>query len=104
MYAMTGKLVAQNGKRAELVEILKQAAVLVGKIPQCRLYIVNEDLSNETHVHVYELWDDKQAHDASLSDEQIRSLIMRARPLLAAAPDGAELRAVGGHGAGVYFD
>ena len=86
MYAMTGKLVAQNGKRAELVEILKQAAVLVGKIPQCRLYIVNEDLSNETHVHVYELWDDKQAHDASLSDEQIRSLIMRARPLLAAAP------------------
>ncbi len=104
MYAMTGKLVAQNGKRAELVEILKQAAVLVGEIPQCRMYIVNEDLSNETHVHVYELWDDKQAHDTSLGDEQIRSLIMRAKPLLAAAPDGAELRAVGGHGAGVYFD
>lgn len=98
MYAMTGKLVAQNGKRAELVEILKRAAALVGKIPQCRLYIINEDLSNETHVHVYELWDDKQAHDDSLKNEQVRELIMQARPLIAAAPDGAELNVVGGHG------
>lgn len=98
MYAMTGKLVAQTGRRAELVEILNQAAGFVGEIPQCHLYIVNEDLSNETHVWVYELWDDKQSHDASLSDERIRALIANARPLLACAPDGAELRAVGGHG------
>lgn len=98
MYAMTGKLVAQNGKRPALVEILRQAAALVGEIPQCRLYIVNEDLANETHVWVYELWGDKQAHDASLSIERIRDLIMQAKPLLAAAPDGAELRMVGGYG------
>jgi quinol monooxygenase YgiN len=103
MYAMTGKLVAQNGKRATLVEILKQAAALVGQIPQCRLYVVNEDVSNETHVWVYELWEDKQSHDSSLSDERIRSLITQAMPLLAAAPEGAELKAVGGHGAGIYF-
>lgn len=101
MYAMTGKLVAQNGKRSALVEILKKAAVLVGEIPECRLYIVHEDIANETHIWVYELWDDKQAHDDSLSAEQIRALIMQARPLLAAAPDGAELRMVGGHGVDV---
>ena len=101
MYAMTGKLVTQNGKRSELVEILKKAAVLVGEIPACRLYIVHEDIANETHVWVYELWDDKQAHDASLSVEQIRNLIMQARPLLVAAPDGAELRMVGGYGVDV---
>ena len=98
MYAMTGKLVAQNGRRAELVEILKQASRIVGKISQCRLYIVNEDLSNETHVWVYELWDDKQSHDESLSNEDVRALISKAKPLLAAAPDGAELSMVGGHG------
>ncbi|MFN8382659.1 MAG: antibiotic biosynthesis monooxygenase [Anaerolineales bacterium] len=98
---MTGKLVAQNGKRSALVEILKKAAVLVGEIPECRLYIVHEDIANETHIWVYELWDDKQAHDDSLSAEQIRALIMQARPLLAAAPDGAELRMVGGHGVDV---
>lgn len=98
MYAMAGKLVAQNGKRPALVEVLKQAAALVGEISQCRLYIVNEDLANETHIWVYELWDDKQAHDASLSIERIRDLIMQAKPLLAAAPDGAELKMVGGYG------
>ncbi len=98
MYAMTGKLVAQHGKRTALVELLKQAAVLMGKIPQCRLYIVNEDRSNEIHVYIYELWTDKAAHDDSLKNEQVRKLIVQARPLLAAAPDGAELNAVGGHG------
>lgn len=98
MYAMTGKLVAQNGKRSELVDILKQASQLVGLIPQCRLYLVNIDLSNETHVWIYELWDDKQAHDESLSNDTVRDLIIKAKPLLAAAPDGAELSAVGGYG------
>jgi hypothetical protein len=53
MYAMTGKLVAQNGKRAELVEILKQAAKLVGEIPECRLYLVNEDSTHDVNVWVY---------------------------------------------------
>ncbi len=101
MYAMTGKLVAQNGKRAELVDILKQAAMIVGEIPQCHLYLVNEDLANETHVWVYELWDNKEAHDASLGNEQVRSLIANARPLLACAPDGAELRMVGGYGVNI---
>lgn len=101
MYAMTGKLVAQKGRRADLVEILKLAADLVGEIPQCQLYIVNEDLSNETHVWIYELWDDKESHDASLGDNQVRALITNARPLLACAPDGAELRVVGGYGVSV---
>lgn len=98
MYAMTGKLIAQNGKRNELINILKQAADLVGKLSSCHLYVVCEDISNETHVWVFEAWSDKQAHDDSLSDERVRSLIATARPLLAAAPDGAELRITGGHG------
>lgn len=102
MYAMAGKLVAQNEKRAELVELLKQAADLVGEIPQCHLYAIHEDLSNGTHVWVYELWNDKQSHDDSLSNERIRGLIMRARPLLVAAPEGAELRVVGGYGVDVH--
>lgn len=101
MYAMTGKLVAHKGKRTDLVEILKQAADIVGKSSQCHLYIVNEDLSNETHVWVYELWDDKESHDASLGDDQIRALIANARPLLASAPDGTELRMVGGYGGSI---
>ncbi len=98
MYAMTGKLIAQAGRRGELVDILKQAAEWVGQLPTCRMYIVSEDLANDTHVWVFEVWDDKAAHDASLTDERVRALIAQARPLLAAAPDGAELQVMGGHG------
>jgi len=55
-------------------------------------------LANDTHVWVFEVWDDQAAHDASLADERVRALIAQARPLLAAAPDGAELEIVGGQG------
>lgn len=98
MYAMTGKLTAQNGKRAELASILIEAAKIVGKIPECKQYLVCEDASNENVVWVFESWDSKQAHDDSLQNERTRALIMQARPLLAAAPDGAELKVIGGHG------
>ncbi|MFZ5858395.1 MAG: putative quinol monooxygenase [Chloroflexota bacterium] len=95
---MTGKLTAQAGKRGELVDILKRAADLVGETKGCRMYIVCEDTSNETTVWVFEMWDDKQAHDDSLKDERVRGLIARARPLLSGAPDGAELQVAGGYG------
>ena len=100
MYAMTGNLVAQAGRRDALVEILNQAAGLVGEFPECHMYVVNEDLSNGTHVWVFEVWDDRQSHDASLTNERVRALIAKAVPLLAAAPNGAELSVVGGHGLG----
>lgn len=95
---MTGKLTAQNSKRDELTSILIEAAKSVGKIPECKLYIVCEDVSNENIVWVFESWDTKQAHDDSLQNERTRALIMQAKPLLAAAPDGAELKVIGGHG------
>lgn len=98
MYAMTGKLVAQVGRRNELVKILERAAGLVGELSACRMYIVSEDISNETDVWVFEVWDDRQTHDASLTDERVRVLIAQARPLLAVAPSGAEMKVVGGHG------
>lgn len=95
---MTGRLIAHNGKRDELMSILEQAAEVVGEIPECKLYAVCEDVSNENVVWVFEAWENKQAHDDSLKDERTRALIVQARPLLAAAPDGAELKIIGGHG------
>jgi quinol monooxygenase YgiN len=98
MYAMTGKLFAQAGKRDALVEILLRAAQLVGQLPGCRLYAVNEDLADEICIWVIEIWEDKDAHDQSLQDERVRALIGEARPLMAGAPQGSELKVVGGHG------
>lgn len=98
MYAMTGKLAAQAGKRTTLIEILLRASGIVAQLPGCRAYIVNEDVADETCVWVFEIWDDKESHDASLKDERVRFLIAEAMPLIGGAPSGAELRVIGGHG------
>jgi len=95
---MNGKLQAQPGKRAVLVDILLRAAKLVSTMPGCRSYIVLEDLKDESCVWVFDMWDDKESHDASLRDEQVRGLIAEAMPILAGAPSGSELRVTGGHG------
>jgi quinol monooxygenase YgiN len=98
MYAMNGKLIAQAGKRAELVDILKRAADAAARLRGCRLYIVHEDVANESYVWIYEMWDDKESHDASLKDERVRALISEAMPLMGGAPEGSELRVMGGYG------
>lgn len=94
MYAMTGTLSAQPGKRAMLSNILVRASALVQSMPGCRAYIVLEDVKDENVVSVFEMWDDKEAHDASLKDPQVRTLIAEAMPILAGAPGGSEFRVV----------
>jgi quinol monooxygenase YgiN len=98
IYAMTGKLQAQPGKRAVLVDILLRASKVVSTMRGCRSYIVLEDVQDESAVWVFEMWDDKESHDASLRDEQVKGLIAEAMPILAGAPSGSELRVAGGHG------
>lgn len=98
MYGLYGKLTAQTGKRAEFVAIMTRAAALVGERSDCHLYIVNEDLEDETCIWIYEVWDSETAHDLALQDEQVRALISEAVPLMQGRPKGSALKVVGGHG------
>jgi quinol monooxygenase YgiN len=98
MYAMTGKFTAQPGKGGQLSDILIRASKMVSGMQGCRAYIVLDDVKDEDDVWVFEMWDDKESHDASLRDENVRALIGEAMPILAGTPDGAELRVLGGHG------
>jgi len=95
---MTGKLFAQPGKRDALAHILLRASEIVSGMPGCCAYIVLEDVKNESAVWVFEMWDDKESHDASLKDERVRSLIAEAMPLMSGAPEGSEFRILGGYG------
>jgi quinol monooxygenase YgiN len=95
---MTGKLQAQPGKRAALVKILLRAAQTVSTMRGCRSYIVLEDMQDESVVWVFEMWDDKEAHDASIQDKQVRGLIAEALPVIVNASSGSELRVAGGYG------
>lgn len=99
LYAMTGRLTAQPGRREMLASILLRASEMVKEMRGCRAYIIMEDTKDESAVWVFEMWDDKESHDASLRDEWVRALISEAMPILAGAPDGSELRVLGGHGA-----
>ncbi len=98
MYAMCGKLVARSGARDQLIDVLTRAAQVVAGLPDCRQYLVSEDLAEEDAVWVFEVWEDKASHDASLDDERVQLLIAGGRPLMDAPPEGAELNLVGGYG------
>lgn len=73
---------------------------MVAPMQGCRVYIVLEDIKDESAVWVYEMWDDKESHDASLRHEPVRALIAEAMPLISGPPSGTELRVIGGHGTG----
>lgn len=67
-------------------------------MPGCRLYILSEVPAQPDAIDVFEVWDDKAAHDASLQLDGIRATIATARPLIAGMGDSLELRPVGGQG------
>lgn len=77
---------------------MTRAAKVVGRLPGCRLYVINIDPADKTSIGIYEVWDDREAHDASLNDERVKSLIAEARPLLSGPPEAVELQVIGGHG------
>lgn len=96
-YGLLGKFTARPGKRDELVEILKQAADLLEENEECIHYVVN--VTGEPDViWVTEVWSSKEAHDASLEPEKIRTLIQQAMPLIASVSDQTELQVEGGKG------
>jgi quinol monooxygenase YgiN len=98
MYSFIGKFTSHYGKRDELLAILTDAANNMGDIPGCHVYIINKDVADENAIWAYEVWDSKQAHDDSLKNENVRSIIARAMPLINGRPEGHELETVAGKG------
>lgn len=96
-YGLFGKFVVHEGKRDEMVGILLQAADLLKQNVNCISYVVGTS-NDPSEIWVSELWTNKEAHDSSLEPENIRSLIMTARPLIKEMPDGTEYVALGGKG------
>ena len=95
---MTGKLFAQPGKTDALAGILLRASELVSGMPGCHAYIVMSDVKDASAIWVFEIWKEKESHDASLKDERVRSLIAEAMPMMGGAPEGSELKILGGYG------
>jgi len=99
MYGLHGKLVAKEGNRKELSEILLEAANLMKSAEGCHLYAVSIDEDNPNEVWVTEIWHSKDHHQNSLNVPGVKELIGKAMPLLDGNPQtGQRLEVLGGLG------
>jgi len=97
MYGLQGKIVAKPGQRDALLALLLEASRGV-PMPGCRLYVVSEVAAEPDAIAITEVWDDREAHQASLQLERVRALIAEARPLIGSMGAPVELRPLGGVG------
>ena len=94
-FGLYGKIIARPGQRDALVAGLLEA--LMQHVPGCELYIVNVSASEPDVVWVTEVWKSASAHQASLTQEEIKALIKRTMPLIAGG-ERIEIIPIGGKG------
>jgi quinol monooxygenase YgiN len=80
MWGMIAKITAVEGKREEMIAILRQSAA---KMPGCISYVVAKDAAAEHVLWVTEVWQSQPDHAASLGLRQVQEAMPRARPLIA---------------------
>jgi len=95
---MYGKVLAQPGRRDDLLEVLLEAAETLGDMPERELYIVNTTPDEPDAIWVTELWASGEAHARSLERDDVRALIQHGRPLLAGMGEQVRLTPVGDKG------
>lgn len=80
MYGLIGKIIALDGKRDQLADILTQGS---RDMPGCHLYLVALDANEANALWVTEVWETKERHADSLSLPTIQEAIAAGRPLIA---------------------
>jgi len=93
MFGLIGKMRAVPGQREALIALLLEGT---RNMPGCLSYIVARDPADG--IWITEVWDGRESHAASLRLSEVRSVIERARPLIAGFERGHETEPVGGVG------
>ena len=95
LYGLIGKILAIDGKREELAEILIEG---VSGMPGCLSYVVAKDSTDADALWVTEVWENKEKHAASLSLPSVQEAISKGRPIIAGFDERFETIPMGGHG------
>jgi len=95
MYGLIGKMLAQPGKRDELIQLLMAGA---DAMPGCLSYVVATDPTNADAIWITEVWDNQASHQGSLKLPAVQAAISKARPLIAGFGERFETNPVGGVG------
>ena len=90
-YGLIGQMVAQPGQRAALIAILTEGT---GAMPGNFAYLVGEDSANADAIWIVEIWENKEAHAASLQLPAVQAAIAKGRPLIAGFGTRAEFKPV----------
>lgn len=90
-YGLLGQMMAQPGQRAALVAILSDG---IDEMPGNITYLIGEDSANPDAIWIVELWDNKEAHAASLQLSVVQDAIRKGRPLIAGFGTRAEFKPV----------
>lgn len=95
MYGLIAKMLAQPGKRDELI------AILLGgtrEMPGCLSYVIARDAGDEDALWITEIWRDRASHQGSLALPAVQKAIELGRPLIAGFGERIETEPAGGHG------
>ena len=95
MYGLIGKIVAVEGRREELAEILLEGA---GGMPGCMSYVVALDTEDEDALWVTEVWETEARHRESLARPSVQEAIGKGRPLIRELGERFVTTPIGGHG------
>jgi quinol monooxygenase YgiN len=96
-FGMQAVIIAAEGKGDELAHIMLQASEVVSTMDGCILYLVQQSLTDNSKVLITEVWANKEFHAASLTNENVRALIMKAKPIIIGM-DHNPAKYIGGHG------
>jgi quinol monooxygenase YgiN len=94
MYGSIGRFICHAGTRDRLAALLAG----MGPMPGCRSYVVAFDNEDPDALWVTEVWDDAEAHAASLQLDSVRTAIAEGRRFIAGMDSRHETRPVGGIG------
>ncbi|MBM7565227.1 putative quinol monooxygenase [Paenibacillus sacheonensis] len=82
-FGLSGKMMAQPGKRDELATLLLEATAAMKDVKDCQVYIVSVLPEEPDAIWITEVWSSAEAHQASLALDTTRAMIQRAKPLIA---------------------
>jgi quinol monooxygenase YgiN len=88
MFSLFGKFTAHEGKRDELIGYILEASK---DMAGCILYVLNKSPEDKNAIYIYEVWENEEAHKASLTNESVKTAIQKAMPLIANMSDQTTL-------------
>lgn len=86
-YGLFGSISVSEGNGSVFSDILMEGTK---NMPGCLRYDIGTDLGDPDKVWVYELWETKEMHEASLALPSVQEAIKKGMPLIKAFGDKAE--------------